>query len=116
MLIVDGAHCLEWTEAATNPEVSSGRVPCTKTEVFLLLTATLEELGTESYFARLRLSNTEPLPGLLSFMKQSLDWREVVILAERVDSGKALLETARAWRRSARASSLRRTPSNPLVG
>ena len=62
MLIVDGAHYLEWLEAATNPEVSSGGVPCTKTEVFLLLTATLEELGTESYFARLRLSNTEPLP------------------------------------------------------
>ena len=55
VLVVDEAHHLEWSEAAPSREYQVVDELSRKSEGLLLLTATPEQLGVESHFARLRL-------------------------------------------------------------
>jgi ATP-dependent helicase HepA len=55
VLVVDEAHHLQWSESAASREYQIVDELSRKSEALLLLTATPEQLGLESHFARLRL-------------------------------------------------------------
>ncbi|MEW9798435.1 RNA polymerase-associated protein RapA [Alteromonas sp. CYL-A6] len=55
LLIVDEAHHLKWSEAAPSAEYLCVEALANQTPGVLLLTATPDQLGHESHFARLRL-------------------------------------------------------------
>lgn len=55
MLIVDEAHHLEWSETAPSIQYQAVEQLAQSIPAVLLLTATPEQLGQESHFARLRL-------------------------------------------------------------
>ncbi len=90
MLVVDEAHHLKWSEAAPSPEYQAVDTLAQKTEGLLLLTATPEQLGIESHFARLRLLDPERYPDYPSFLRQSSGWREIAVLAEKLAGGETL--------------------------
>jgi ATP-dependent helicase HepA len=55
ILVVDEAHHLEWSESAPSRSYQVVEELSRKSAGLLLLTATPEQLGVESHFARLRL-------------------------------------------------------------
>ncbi len=100
LLIVDEAHHLEWSEAAPSPEYLAVESLAQHTEGLLLLTATPEQLGPESHFARLRLLDPERYASYAQFVDQSAHYHETANLAETLIEGdklspdqQALLET-----------------------
>ena len=55
MLVVDEAHHLSWSLENISPEYAIVEALSKVAKALLLLTATPEQLGAESHFARLRL-------------------------------------------------------------
>src|SRR5690606_36662704 len=55
LLVVDEAHHLQWSESKVSLEYSIIEQLAARTEGVILLTATPEQLGKASHFARLRL-------------------------------------------------------------
>ena len=86
LLVVDEAHHLQWSVEATSPEYSLVESLAENTPGLLLLTATPEQLGKESHFARLRLLDPDRFGDLGRFLDEEQGYVE---LAERAE---ALLE------------------------
>ena len=83
LLIVDEAHHLQWSAQQPSPEYQlvetlAGRIPGV-----LLLTATPEQLGKASHFARLRLLDPVRFPDYEAFVAEEADYEP---LAHAVDS------------------------------
>lgn len=77
MLIVDEAHHLEWSEQSAGAsyrlvEQLSRRIPSV-----LLLTATPEQLGLESHFARLKLLDSHRFHDYQSFLQEQQSYQPV---------------------------------------
>ncbi|MGR3806404.1 RNA polymerase-associated protein RapA [Pasteurella testudinis] len=77
MLIVDEAHHLQWSENAPSAEYQlvaqlAGPIPAV-----LLLTATPEQLGQESHFARLKLLDPERFYDYAAFVKEQQQYQPV---------------------------------------
>lgn len=91
MLVVDEAHHLEWSEAAPSREYQVVEALSRKSAGLLLLTATPEQLGVESHFARLRLLDPDRYPDLAAFQAGAKDYKATAQLAEklRMESGPA---------------------------
>jgi ATP-dependent helicase HepA len=85
LLVVDEAHHLEWTE---DPESLAGeRYRCVEalarhTQGLLLLTATPEQLGVESHFARLRLLDPDRYFDLAKYLQEEEGYRPANDLAQ----------------------------------
>ncbi len=86
LLVVDEAHHLSWTPEQASPEYRLVEELAEHTAGLLLLTATPEQLGKESHFARLRLLDPDRFGDLGSFLHEEHGYRQ---LAERAQ---ALLE------------------------
>jgi len=94
IVIVDEAHHLEWSEQAASPaylfvEQLSQRVPG-----LILLTATPEQLGKESHFARLRLLDPDRFYGFAAFLEEEKLFEPVAKAAKLLLARQPLDKTA----------------------
>ena len=90
ILVVDEAHHLEWSEAGPSPEYQVVDELSRQSEGLLLLTATPEQLGVESHFARLRLLDPDRYRDLATFQAESKDFKATADVAEKLLGEKAL--------------------------
>ncbi len=90
VLVVDEAHHLEWSESAPSREYQVVEDLSRQSEGLLLLTATPEQLGIESHFARLRLLDPDRYRDLAIFQAESKDYKSSADLAEKLLSQKEL--------------------------
>lgn len=90
LLIVDEAHHLGWSPAAASPEYQAVETLARAADGLLLLTATPEQLGVASHFARLRLLDPDRFPSLEEFVHEADGYREVASLAEKLLAGTML--------------------------
>lgn len=77
LLIVDEAHHLHWSEQAPSPEYQLVEALARTTPGLLLLTATPEQLGLESHFARLRLLDPNRYPEFHRYVKERAGYEAV---------------------------------------
>jgi ATP-dependent helicase HepA len=84
LLVVDEAHHLGWTPEAVSPEYALVEALGRQTPGLLLLTATPEQLGMASHFARLRLLDPDRFYDLNEFIREAGSYREVARLAEKL--------------------------------
>ena len=82
LLIVDEAHHLLWSPDAVSPEYRLVEQLAEQTVGLLLLTATPEQLGKESHFARLRLLDPDRFADLESFLEQERGYEALAREAE----------------------------------
>ncbi len=90
MLVVDEAHHLEWSVAEVSPEYSIVELLSRVAKGLLLLTATPEQLGVESHFARLRLLDPNRYANYQDFVKESEGTKGIAAIVEKLAAGKAL--------------------------
>lgn len=89
MVIVDEAHHLEWSEQAPSPDYLFVEQLGQISPSLILLTATPEQLGKESHFARLRLLDPDRFYSFAAFIKEERLFEPVanaakLLLAEEV--------------------------------
>ncbi|MEW8043695.1 MAG: RNA polymerase-associated protein RapA [gamma proteobacterium symbiont of Phacoides pectinatus] len=82
LLIVDEAHHLAWSEEEASLEYRLVEALATDTPALLLLTATPEQLGRASHFARLRLLDPDRFHSLEQFEREQAGYEPI---AEAVD-------------------------------
>ncbi len=70
MVVVDEAHHLEWSEQSSSPEYQFVEYLSRQTPGLILLTATPEQLGKESHFARLRLLDPDRFYNFAAFVEE----------------------------------------------
>ncbi len=70
MVIVDEAHHLQWSEQAASPEYRFVEQLSLLSPSLILLTATPEQLGKESHFARLRLLDPDRFYSFAAFVDE----------------------------------------------
>ena len=90
MLVVDEAHHLEWSVEKASPEYSIVELLTKAAKGLLLLTATPEQLGIESHFARLRLLDPERYYDFESFKNEAIDHKKVADVVETLADQKEL--------------------------
>jgi ATP-dependent helicase HepA len=93
VLVVDEAHHLEWSEAAPSREYQVVDELSRGSESVLLLTATPEQLGMESHFARLRLLDPDRYGEFTAFLAESKDYETSADLAAKLSTPKQLTKT-----------------------
>ena len=84
VLVVDEAHHLGWSPEAVSSEYAVVEALGRRTAGLLLLTATPEQLGMASHFARLRLLDPDRFYDLSEFINEADHYREVAGLADRL--------------------------------
>ncbi|MEE9493803.1 MAG: RNA polymerase-associated protein RapA [Gammaproteobacteria bacterium] len=92
LLVVDEAHHLQWSEENVSPEYQLIEQIAAKTLGVLLLTATPEQLGKASHFARLRLLDPDRFPDYASFLQEETDYEPVAQAVEMLLDEKPLGE------------------------
>lgn len=90
MLVVDEAHHLEWSVEQASPAYAIVELLSKVAKGLLLLTATPEQLGLESHFARLRLLDPDRYPDYEAFKNESQDHQAVADVVEKLAEGKPL--------------------------
>ncbi len=80
LVIVDEAHHLHWSPDAPSEAYQRVERLAGASRGLLLLTATPEQLGLESHFARLRLLDPDRYPDLETFIAEQDHYREVADL------------------------------------
>src|SRR5690606_8366782 len=90
MLVVDEAHHLEWAVDHISPEYGMVEILSKVANGLLLLTATPEQLGGESHFARLRLLDPNRYADYEDFIKEPSETKIIANIVEKLDSGKSL--------------------------
>src|SRR5690554_6770578 len=83
LLIVDEAHHLDWSEEQVGPGYACVARLAGESEGVLLLTATPEQMGVASHFARLRLLDPDRYHSLAAFREEEAHYVEV---AEAIDA------------------------------
>ncbi|NOX91990.1 MAG: RNA polymerase-associated protein RapA [Gammaproteobacteria bacterium] len=83
-LVVDEAHHLQWSPTQSSEEYQLIEALAKKTKGVLLLTATPEQLGKESHFARLRLLDPDRFPDFESFVQEEANYRPVAEAVEEL--------------------------------
>ena len=82
LLVVDEAHHLQWSVDAVSQEYQCIEQLAQQTKGVLLLTATPEQLGKESHFARLRLLDPDRFPDFDSFIAEEKSYEPVTTAVE----------------------------------
>ena len=82
LLVVDEAHHLEWNEEQASLEYELIELLATEIPGVLLLTATPEQLGKASHYARLRLLDPDRFPSYESFLKEEDDYQPIADAVE----------------------------------
>ncbi|MDX6916689.1 RNA polymerase-associated protein RapA [Pectobacterium carotovorum] len=77
LLVVDEAHHLVWNEESPSPEYQAIETLARATPAVLLLTATPEQLGQQSHFARLRLLDPNRFHDYQEFVAEQQQYRPV---------------------------------------
>ncbi|MCF5070033.1 RNA polymerase-associated protein RapA, partial [Pseudomonas syringae] len=89
LMVVDEAHHLVWHEEKASPEYSLVEQLAEVIPGVLLLTATPEQLGQDSHFARLRLLDPNRFHDLAAFRAESENYRPVAeAVQELMDKGR----------------------------
>ncbi|WP_108652291.1 RNA polymerase-associated protein RapA [Dongshaea marina] len=81
LLVIDEAHHLEWSEQQASREYQIAEALAEQTSGVLLLTATPEQLGHQSHFARLRLLDPERFYDYQAFVEQEQQFQTVANIA-----------------------------------
>lgn len=84
LLIVDEAHHLHWSEEAISPEYSCIEQLSKQSKGLLLLTATPEQVGIQSHFARLRLLDPSRFYDFSVFKKEEERYQETNKLVQKL--------------------------------
>ena len=87
LLVVDEAHHLRWSAADPSVEYSLVETLASKIQSLLLLTATPQQLGPESHFARLRLLDPARYSDLERFTAEAAHYEVVAATVDRLLSG-----------------------------
>ncbi|HGN1707295.1 TPA: RNA polymerase-associated protein RapA [Providencia rettgeri] len=90
MMVVDEAHHLQWSEAAPSREYQVIETLAESIPSVLLLTATPEQLGQESHFARLRLLDPSRFHDYQEFIAEQENYRPVADAVSLLLSGEKL--------------------------
>ena len=90
LLVVDEAHHLGWSPEASSPEYAVVEALGRQAPGLLLLTATPEQLGMASHFARLRLLDPDRFFDLEAFLRESEGYRVLARLAEKLEASQPL--------------------------
>lgn len=93
LLVVDEAHHLEWTEEAPSRAYQVVEALSEVVPGVLLLTATPDQLGHESHFARLRLLDPDRFYDYDAFLAEENSYKDVAVAAEAL-AGDAKLSDA----------------------
>lgn len=84
LLIVDEAHHLQWSEETSSVEYEYIEQLSTQSSGLLLLTATPEQVGIESHFARLRLLDPARFYSLAEFKKEEDHYQAINKLVQKL--------------------------------
>ncbi|MDA0148614.1 RNA polymerase-associated protein RapA [Vibrio sp. LaRot3] len=95
LLVVDEAHHLEWSQEKPSREYQVVEGLAEKTPGVLLLTATPEQLGRESHFARLRLLDSDRFYDYEAFVKEEEQYAPVADSVSALFSGQTLADEAK---------------------
>ncbi|KII77532.1 RNA polymerase-associated protein RapA [Vibrio renipiscarius] len=95
LLVVDEAHHLEWSQDKPSREYQVVEGLAESTPGVLLLTATPEQLGRESHFARLRLLDSDRFYDYEAFVKEEEQYAPVADSVSMLFSGQALPDDAK---------------------
>jgi ATP-dependent helicase HepA len=90
VLVVDEAHHLGWGSDGASPEYAAVEALGSRTPALLLLTATPEQLGLASHFARLRLLDADRYCELDQFLEEAEDYQGVAAIANKLLHGQTL--------------------------
>ena len=90
LVVVDEAHHLEWSEDAPSPDYLFVEQLARLTPGLILLTATPEQLGKESHFARLRLLDPERFYSFTAFLEEERQFKPVAEAAKLLTVAKPL--------------------------
>ncbi|MCP4187819.1 MAG: RNA polymerase-associated protein RapA [Gammaproteobacteria bacterium] len=93
LLVVDEAHHLAWSAESVSEEYRAIELLASKTPGLLLLTATPEQLGKESHFARLRLLDPNRFGDLDSFLQDESSYARLADLVEVLQQEGSLQDT-----------------------
>ncbi|WP_227370316.1 RNA polymerase-associated protein RapA [Halomonas sp. M20] len=85
LLIVDEAHHLDWSPTTSGPGYSCIERIASQTPGLLLLTATPEQMGLESHFARLRLLDPDRYHDLARFRREEASYVQVAAAIDALD-------------------------------
>ena len=92
LLVVDEAHHLQWSPEYVSDEYRMVEQLAARTRGVLLLTATPEQLGKASHFARLRLLDPQRFPDLDAFVKEEQTYAPIAQLVEDLLENRSLTE------------------------
>ncbi len=84
ILVVDEAHHLHWSEETKSPEYSCIEQLAAQSKGLLLLTATPEQVGIQSHFARLRLLDPSRFYDFSVFQKEEEHYQEINKLVQKL--------------------------------
>lgn len=90
MVIVDEAHHLEWNQESASPEYRFIETLGLHSPSLILLTATPEQLGQESHFARLRLLDADRFHSFAAFIEEEQQFEPVAEAAKLLLSDQPL--------------------------
>ncbi|QGZ74327.1 RNA polymerase-associated protein RapA [Aeromonas hydrophila] len=95
LLVVDEAHHLEWSEEAPSRAYEMVEALAEQVPGVLLLTATPDQLGHQSHFARLRLLDPERFYDYEAFLAEEQAYGQVAGAAQELLDGETLSDEAR---------------------
>ncbi|NRA59670.1 MAG: RNA polymerase-associated protein RapA [Psychrobium sp.] len=96
LIVVDEAHHLEWNSVKPSREYRIVEGLAQQTPGILLLTATPDQLGHESHFARLRLLDPDRFYDYQSFLDEEKEYQHVATAANELMEQQALSDDTRS--------------------
>ncbi|MAM00377.1 RNA polymerase-associated protein RapA [Hydrocarboniclastica marina] len=94
LMVVDEAHHLRWSPDDVSPEYACVELLAAQTKGLLLLTATPEQVGLESHFARLRLLDPARFHDLETFRREEANYGELNTLVQDILHHEGHLESS----------------------
>lgn len=93
LLIIDEAHHLAWSKEHVSEEYKLVEQLARISKGLLLLTATPEQFGKESHFARLRLLDPDRFNDYDTFVQQENQYQIIADLIEKISAGETLSDS-----------------------